>query len=98
MNTFLSSVANWQEFRSQNTKVALQKFQRPNKSEAELKKKNLSKNGRKEAELFKKLVLHTKGKIFTETYILFHSHICSTFFLLLCGRHLLKMATKPACM
>jgi hypothetical protein len=45
------SVANWQKFRPQNTKVAPQKSQQPNKSAAKFST-NLPENGRKDAELF----------------------------------------------
>jgi hypothetical protein len=45
------NVANWQIFRPQNTKVAPSKTQRPEKSGAEFFV-DLSKNGRKVAELF----------------------------------------------
>jgi hypothetical protein len=55
-----NSVANWQKFWAQNTKVAQKKSQQPDKSAAEFSK-NLAKNGRTEAELFLTFVLNTKG-------------------------------------
>jgi hypothetical protein len=47
----IHSVANWQKFRPQNTKVAPQKSQRPEKSAAEFSA-DIENNGRKVAELF----------------------------------------------
>jgi hypothetical protein len=55
-----TSVANWQKFRPQNTKVAPKKSQRPDKSAAEFST-NLAKSGRKEAELFSEVSPNTKG-------------------------------------
>jgi hypothetical protein len=57
-----TSVANWQKFRPQNTKVSPQKSQRPEKSAAEFLA-DFNKNGRKVAELFLNCVIDIKAFI-----------------------------------
>jgi hypothetical protein len=78
--TLITSVANWQKFRPQNTKVALQKSQGPEKFAAEFLA-DLYKNGRKVAELFLKCVIDIKA-VFIGRNRLFSTLVNSTFVLL----------------
>jgi hypothetical protein len=74
------SVANWQKFRLQNTKVAPQKYQRPEKSAAEFLA-DFYRNGRKVAELFLRCVNGIKSLINARNR-LFNTLMNSTFLLL----------------